>query len=80
MEHHLVEEGIESSIYVSCELAKSFNEQMRRSRFSVVKLKSRLPGGKVYEYLNYASHCFGKNMNCRRNIKYFVLMHYMSMR
>lgn len=36
------------SICVSYKQAKCFNEQMKRSMFSFYKLKSRLPGGKIY--------------------------------
>lgn len=63
MEHHLVDEGIGNSIYESYEQARRFNEQMKHSMLSVDKLKSRLPGGKVYEYLNYEWHCFCENTN-----------------
>lgn len=35
MEHHLVDEGIGNSIYVSYEQARRFNEQMKHSMLSV---------------------------------------------
>ena len=51
------------SICVSYKQAKCFNEQMKRSMFSFYKLKSRLPGGKIYEDLRYEWHRFWKSMN-----------------
>lgn len=51
------------SICVSYKQAKCFNEQMKRSMFSFYKLKSRLPGGKIYEDLRYEWRRFWKNMN-----------------
>ena len=46
------------SICVSYKQAKCFNEQMKRSMFSFYKLKSRLPGGKIYEDLRDEWHRF----------------------
>ena len=50
-------------IYVSYKQAKCFNEQMKQSMFSFYKLKSRLPGGKMYEDLRYEWHWLRKSMN-----------------
>lgn len=50
-------------IYVSYKQAKCFNEQMKQSMFSSYKLKSRLPGGKMYEDLRYEWHWLRNNMN-----------------
>lgn len=50
-------------IYVSYKQAKCFNEQMKQSMFSFYKLKSRLPGGIMYEDLRYEWQRFWNCMN-----------------
>lgn len=50
-------------VYVSYKEAKAFREQMTHSVINRYKLKSRCPGGQLYENVRYEWYRFGKNMN-----------------